>query len=93
MTPEQLEADNAARTIAAYAFVRATLARDHWTMTRILHRWARGPKAIEFTALVGGAACTLIMYQADRDRPRALELADNYLDLTVRAEVPRATAV
>jgi hypothetical protein len=49
MTPGQLATEEAmaARTVAAYAMVRATLgatlARDTWTMARILDRWATGP--------------------------------------------------
>ena len=45
MTPGQLatEEAKAARTVAAYAMVRAMLARDTWTMARILDRWATGP--------------------------------------------------
>jgi hypothetical protein len=45
MTAGQLttEEAKAARTVAAYAMVRAMLARDTWTMARILDRWAIGP--------------------------------------------------
>ena len=45
MTPGQLatEEAKAARTVAAYAMVRAMLARDTWTMARLLDRWATGP--------------------------------------------------
>jgi len=45
MTRGQLttEEAKAARTVAAYAMVRAMLARDTWTMARILDRWATGP--------------------------------------------------
>ena len=63
MTPGHLatEEATAARTVAAYAMVRAMLARDTWTMARILDRWATGlsTEGMEFAAAVAEAGAAL----------------------------------
>jgi hypothetical protein len=83
MTPGQLAAEEAkaARTVAAYAMVRAMLARDTWTMARILERWATGPgtEGIDFAAAVAGAGAALAIGMAGENRNRALAEADEAL--------------
>ena len=83
MTPGQLamEEAKAARTVAAYAMVRAMLARDTWTIARILDRWATGPgtEGMDFAAAVAGAAAALAIGMAAGNRDRALAEADEVL--------------
>ena len=83
MTPGQLATEEAktARTVAAYAMVRAMLARDTWTMARILDRWAAGPgtEGIDFAAAVAGAGAALAIGLAGGNRDRALSEADKAL--------------
>jgi hypothetical protein len=83
MTPGQVDTAeaNAARIVAAYAMVRAMLARDTWTMARILDRWATGPgtEGIDFAAAVAGVGAALAIGMADGNRDRALAEADEVL--------------
>ena len=69
VTPGQLDTEEgkAARTVAAYAMVRAMLARDSWTMARILDRWATGPgtEGMDFAAAVAGVGAALAIRLAD----------------------------
>jgi len=68
MTPRELAAEEAKAglTTAAFALVRAMLARDTWTMARILDRWATGPgtESIDFAAAVAGAGAALAIEMA-----------------------------
>ena len=96
MTPSQLatEEAKAARTVAAYAMVRAMLARDTWTMARILDRWATGSgmEGMDFAAAVAGVGATLAIDLADGDRDRALSEADEALTAALARQVPRFRA-
>ena len=100
MTPGGLAAEKAkaARTVAAYAMVRAMLgamlARDTWTMARILDRWATGPgtEGIDFAAAVAGVGAALAIEMAAGDRDRALAEADEALATALAREVPRIHA-
>jgi hypothetical protein len=96
MTPGQLDTEEAkaARTVAAYAMVRAMLARDTWTMARILDRWATGPgtEGIDFAAAVAGVGAALAIGLADRDRDRALSEADETLTAALARHVSRVRA-
>ena len=96
MTPGGLAAQKAkaARTVAAYAMVRAMLARDTWTMARILDRWATGPgmEGIDFAAAVAGAGAALAIEMAAGDRDRALAEADEALAAALARQVPRIHA-
>jgi hypothetical protein len=92
MTPGQLatEEAKAARTVAAYAMVRAMLARDTWTMARILDRWATGPGAegMDFAAAVAGAGAALAIGSANGDRDCALSEADEALTAALARKFP-----
>src|SRR5262249_18613327 len=72
MTPGQLATEEAkgARTVAAYAMVRAMLARYTWTMARILDRWAAGSgtEGMDFAAAVAGAGAALTIGMAGGNR-------------------------
>ena len=96
MTPGQLpmEETKAARTVAAYAMVRAMLARDTWTMARILDRWATGPgtEGIDFAAAVAGARAAVAIGMAAGNRDRALAEADKALAAAAARQVPRVRA-
>jgi hypothetical protein len=96
MTPGQLAAEQvkAARTVAAYAMVRATLARDTWTMARILDRWATRPgtESMDFAAAVAGVGAALAIEMAAGDRDRALAEADEALAAALARQVPRIPA-
>ena len=96
MTPGGLAAEEAkaARTVAAYAMLRAMLARDTWTMARILDRWATGPgtEGIDFAAAVAGAGAALAIEMAAGDRDRALAEADEALAAALARQVPRIDA-
>ena len=76
MTDGELAADEAkaGRTVAAHAMVRAMLARDTWTMARILDRWVTGPgtEGIDFVAAAAGVGAALAIGLAEGDRDRAL---------------------
>jgi hypothetical protein len=97
MTPGQLDTEEAkaARTVAAYAMVRAMLARDTWTMSRILDRWATGPgtEGMDFAAAVAGAAAALAIGMAAGNRDRALAEADEALASAAARQVPHVRAV
>ena len=96
MTDGELAAEEtkAARTVAAHAMVRAMLARDTWTMARILDRWAAGPgtEGIDFAAAVAGAGAALAIGLAGGNRDRALSEADKALAAALAREVPRVRA-
>jgi hypothetical protein len=91
MTPGQLAAEEAraARTVAAYAMVRATLARDTWTMARILDRWATGPgtESMDFAAAVAGVGAALAIGLTEGNRDRALSEADEALASAMARQV------
>jgi hypothetical protein len=95
MTPGELapQEAKAARTVAAHAMVRAMLARDTWTMARILERWATGPgtEGIDFAAAVAGAGAALAIGMAGGNRNRALAEADEALAVAL-AQVRRLRA-
>jgi len=82
------------RTVAAYAMVRAMLARDTWTMARILDRWATGPgtEGIDFAAAVAGVGAALAIDMAAGNRERALAEADEALASALVRQVPRVRA-
>jgi hypothetical protein len=101
MTPGELVAEEAkvGRTVAAYAMVRAMLARDTWTMARILDRWATGPgtEGIDFAAAAAaaaaaGAGAALALDMAAGNRDRALAEADEALAAALARQVPRVRA-
>jgi hypothetical protein len=96
MTDGELAAKEAkaGRTVAAHAMVRAMLARDTWTMARILDRWATGPgtEGMDFAAAVAGAAAALAIGMAG-NRDRALAEADEALAAAAARQVPHARAV
>jgi hypothetical protein len=96
MTPGELVAEEAkvGRTVAAYAMVRAMLARDSWTMARILERWATGSgtEGIDFAAAVAGAAAALAIQMAAGNRDRALAEADEALATALARQVPHVRA-
>jgi hypothetical protein len=96
MTPSQLDTEEvkAARTVAAYAMVRAMLARDTWTMARILDRWGTGPgtEGIDFAAAVAGVGAALAIGLADGNRDRALSEADEALASALARQAPRVRA-
>jgi len=96
MTPGQLatEEAKAARAVAAYAIVRAMLARDTWTMARILDRWATGPgtEGMDFAAAVAGVGAALAIRLADGDRDRALSETDEALAAALARQVPSMRA-
>jgi hypothetical protein len=79
--PAGPEEAKAARTVAAYAMVRAMLARDTWTMSRILDQWATGPgaEAIDFAAAMTGVGASFAIGMAAGNRDRALAEADDAL--------------
>ena len=97
MTDGELAAKEAkaGRTVAAHAMVRAMLARDTWTMARILDRWATGPstEGMDFAAAVAGAAAALAIGMAAGNRDRALAEADEVLAAAAARQVPRVRAV
>jgi hypothetical protein len=72
--------------------VRATLARDTWTMARILERWTTGPGAegMDFAAAVAGAAAALAIALADGNGDRVLAEADGALAAALARQVPPA---
>ena len=94
MTSSQLatEEAKAARTVAACAMVRAILARDTWSMARILDRWATGPgtEGMDFAAAVAGVGASLAIGMAG-NRDRALAEADEALAVAL-AQVRRLHA-
>jgi hypothetical protein len=96
VTPGELAAAEAkaARTVAAYAMVRAMLAGDTWTMARILDRWATGPgtEDMNFAAAVAGAGAALAIAMTAGNRDRALAEADEALAAALAREVPRILA-
>jgi len=83
MTPGQLatEEAKAARAVAAYAMLGAMLARDTWTMARILDRWATGPgtEGMDFAAAMAGVGASLAIGVAAGNRDRALAEEDEAL--------------
>jgi hypothetical protein len=93
ITPGQLAAEEAkaGRTVAAYAMVRAMLARDTWTMARILDRWVTGPgtEGIDFVAAAAGVGAALAIGLTDRNRDRALSEVDKALVSALARQVPR----
>jgi hypothetical protein len=96
MTYGELAAEEAkaGRTIAAYAMVRATLARDTWTMARILERWATGPgtEGMDFAAAVAGVGAALAIALAAGNRDHALAEADEALAAALARQVAHVRA-
>ena len=93
MTDGELAAKEAkaGRTVTAHAMVRAMLARDTWTMARILDRWGTGPgtEGIDFAAAVAGVGAALAIGLADGKRDRALSEADEALAAALARQIPR----
>jgi hypothetical protein len=96
VTPGELAAEEAevGRTVAAYAMLRAMVARDTWTMSRILDRWAAGPgtEGIDFAAAVAGAGAALAIAMTGGNRDRALAEADEALAAALARQVPHVHA-
>jgi hypothetical protein len=96
MTLGELAAQEAkaGRSIAAYAMVRAALARDTWTMARILERWATGSgtEGMDFAAAVAGAGAALAIEMAAGNRDCALTEADGALAAALARQVPHVRA-
>jgi hypothetical protein len=74
--------------------VRAMLARDTWTMARILDWWATGPgtEGMDFAAAVAGAGAALAIDIAAGNRDRALAEADEALAAALARRVPGVRA-
>ncbi len=62
--------------LAAYALIRANVARDHSTAARILGRWASGEDGMAFAAVVASSAAIILTREAAGDRDAALRAAD-----------------
>jgi hypothetical protein len=82
------ERDN--RVYAAHVLLRATLARDVYTMERVMARWASGDQAAEFIGAVAKAGANLARLLTDQDEPHALEAADRLTDFSAQCRVPAA---
>ena len=78
------EQDEANRTIASMALVRAMLARDFWTAGNILTKWESRAEdgARGFASAVAISAVELLVDACGGDRDRALSVADHLLDET-----------
>ena len=82
------EGDN--RVYAAHVLLRATLARDVYTMERVMARWASGDQAAEFIGAVAKAGANLARLLTDQDEPHALEAADRLTDVSAQCRIPAA---
>ena len=82
------ERDN--RVYADHVLLRATLARDVYTMERVMARWASGDQAAEFISAVAKAGANLARLLADQDEVHALEAADRLMDFSAQHRVPAA---
>ena len=82
------ERDN--RVYAAHVLLRATLARDVYTMERVMARWASGDQAAEFIGAVAKAGANLARLLADQDEVHVLEAADRLTDFSAQHRVPAA---
>ena len=67
--------------LAAYALIRAYVARDRYTAARILGRWASGEDALRFAATVATSAAVILTREAAGDRDGALRAADAALEV------------
>ena len=70
--------------------IRATVARDIYTMERVMARWASGDQAAEFIGAVAEAGANLARLLADQDEVHALEAADRLTDFSAQRRVPAA---
>ena len=68
--------------LAAYALIRAYVARDRYTVPRILDRWASGEDGMGFAAVVAMAAAIILTREAAGDRDGALRAADAALEVS-----------
>ena len=84
------EPDRDNRIYAAHVLLRATLARDVYTMERVMARWASGDQAAAFIGAVAKAGANLARLLADQDEVHALEAADRLMDFSAQHRVPVA---
>ena len=86
--------DDANRTIASMALVRAVLARDFWTAENVLARWdpCAGDGAKSFASALAISALELVVDACGGDRDRALAVADHLLDQTQAVYAARTCA-
>lgn len=82
------ERDN--RVYAAHVLLGATLARDVYTMERVMARWASGEQAAEFIGAVAKAGANLARLLTDQDEVHALEASDRLTDFSAQRRVPAA---
>ena len=68
--------------LAAYALIRAYVARDRYTAARILGRWASGEDGMGFAAVVASSAAVILTREAAGDRDGALRAADAALEVS-----------
>lgn len=68
--------------LAAYALIRAYVARDRYTAARILGRWASGEDGMGFAAVVASSAAIILTREAAGDRDGALRAADAALEVS-----------
>jgi hypothetical protein len=91
MTDDDLAAaDWHNRIYAAHVLIRASVARDTYTMERVLARWASETQGGDFSAALAGAASGLALLLADRDEARALEAADRLVEFNAQRHIPGA---
>ena len=88
------EQDEANRTIASMALVRAMLARDFWTAGNIVAKWdSRGENGGKgFGSAVAISAVELLVESCGGDRDGALAVADRLLDQTQAIYAARTRA-
>lgn len=88
------EQEDANRTIASMALVRAMLARDFWTAENVLAKWdpRAGDGAKSFAAALAISALELVVEACGGDRDRALAVADHLLDQTQAIYAARTRA-
>ena len=84
----ELDRDN--RVYAAHVLIRATLARDVYTMERVMARWGSGDQAAAFIGSVATAGANLARLLADANEMHALEAADRLMDFSAQHRVPVA---
>jgi hypothetical protein len=72
--------DRENRVYAAHVLIRATIARDIYTMERVMARWGSGDQAHAFISALAGAAAALAFFLADQDEGHALDASDRLTD-------------
>ena len=90
MTDNAAVAERDNRVYAAHVLLRATLARDVYTMERVIGRWASGDQAAEFIGAVAKVGANLARLLADQNEAHALEAADRLANFSAQHRVPAA---